>query len=58
LLRTADAAQGLEVGFAEGVRWVRPDGKPVRVALRPALRRFNAQEGPRALPAFVATEAG
>lgn len=58
LVPTTNASQGLEVGFAEGVRWVRPDGRPLRVALRPALRRFSAQEGPQSLPAFVVTEAG
>lgn len=57
LVRTADAEQGLEVGFAEGVSWLRPDGRPVRVVLRPALRRFGVSEGPRALPPFVVSEA-
>lgn len=57
LLLTADADQGLEVGFADGVRWVRPNGRPLRVALKPALRRFSGSGGPRALPAFVLSEA-
>lgn len=57
LVPTADARQGLEVGFANGVKWARPDGRPLRVALRPALRHFDTSTLPRALPPFVLSEA-
>lgn len=53
LLPTQDAKQALEVGFALGADWIGPDGRRVRVGVRPALRYFGPAVGPAALPAFV-----
>lgn len=53
LLPTSNAKQALELGFAPAAGWKAPSGRPVRVALRPALRYFGPAEGPQSLPVFV-----
>lgn len=57
LLPTHHTKQALELGFAPASDWKGPDGRRVRVAMKPALRYFGPGNGPVVLPAFVLSAA-